>query len=251
MKEDKKVPLTTHLEELQKRLLRSLIALVVTTAVSFIFAKQVFEIFKSRAPGIDLIYIEVTEMVGIYIKVALLCGIVLALPFLFYQLMMFIAPALTRREKRYLYLLSPAVLLFFIAGATFAYFVLLPPALGFLINPPFAAGIAEPQIRVGNYISVVTKLLFWIGLTFQTPLIMALLARIGVLSHKQFSKYRRHAIVGAFILAAIITPTFDPVNQSLVAFPLIILYEIGIWLAKLTGRRKPPPPTQGIEIDKT
>ena len=251
VKEDKRVSLITHLEELRKRLLLSLIAVVVTTAVSFIFTRQVFEILKSPAPGVDLIYIEVTEMVGIYIKVALYCGVVLALPLLFYQLIMFIAPALTHREQRYLYLLSPTVLLFFAAGAAFTYFALLPPALAFLINPPFATGIAEPQIRVANYISVVTRLIFWIGLTFQLPLIMGLLARIGVLTHKHLSRYRKHAIVAAFILGAIITPTFDPVNQTLVAFPLIILYEVGIWLARLAGRRQPLQSTQNAEMDRT
>lgn len=251
VKEDKRVPLITHLEELRKRLLISLIVVLVTTTVSFIFARQVFEILKSPAPGVDLIFIEVTEMVGIYIKVALYCGVILALPVLFYQLIMFVAPALTHREQRYLYLLSPMVLLFFVVGAAFAYFALLPPALAFLIHPPFATGIAEPQIRVASYISVVTRLIFWIGITFQLPMIMGLLARIPVITHKHFSRYRKHAIVVAFILGAIITPTFDPVNQTLVALPIIILYEVGIWLARLAGRRQPLPSPQNAEVDRT
>jgi sec-independent protein translocase protein TatC len=238
---DKKAAFTTHLEELRKRLLKSVIAVAITTCISFFFTQQVFGILKSPAPGIDLIFIEVTEMIGTYLKIAFLCGIVLALPFLFYQLIMFIAPALTAREERYLYLLSLGVPLLFIGGAAFAYFVLLPPALTFLIYPPFATGIAEPHIRVANYISVVTSLIFWIGLTFQFPLVMGVLAKIGVLTHEQFSGYRRHAIVGAFILAAIITPTFDPVNQTVVAFPIIILYEVGIWMAKFAGQRKTMP----------
>lgn len=245
---DKKLTIVGHLEELRSRLIKSLIAVAVATAICFIFAKQIFEILKSRATGIDFIYIEVTELLGVYMKVALFGGVALALPFLIYQLVMFIRPALPGKEKRYLYLLLPGVILFFVAGVAFAYFVLLPPALRFLINPPFASGIATPQIRIGNYVEVVVKLLFTIGLVFETPLLISFLARIGVITPRMLSKNRKWAVLGSFVLAAIITPTFDPVNQSLVAVPLIVLYELGIWLAKLVQPRKArvaPPAAPG------
>ncbi|GAI22098.1 unnamed protein product, partial [marine sediment metagenome] len=182
------------------------------------------------AEGINLIYVEMTEMIGTIMRVCLAGGIVLAMPYLVYQGIMFASPALTRKEKRYVYLILPWIALMFIGGVVFAYFILLPPATRFLIT--FGSDIAIPQIKIGNYISIVTRLLLAIGLVFEMPVITTFLSRLGVIKPKWLSDKRKVAIIFAFILAAIITPTFDPINQSLVAVPLIVLYEMSIWLAR-------------------
>ncbi len=247
MSEEKKLTIIGHLEELRKRLLRALIAVGIATAISFFFAKYIFALLESRAEGINLIYIEMTEMLGTYCKVAFMAGLALAMPVLVYELVMFVQPALTRKEKRYLYTLLPGVMLSFAAGVIFGYFVLIPPAAHFLIT--FGSDIATPQIKVGNFVSVMVRLLFAIGFCFETPIIIFFLSKIGIITPQKLAKYRKHAIVGAFVLGAIITPTFDPVNQSLVAIPLIFLYEIGIWLAKLArkGEKRVTVPEIGIE----
>lgn len=175
-------------------------------------------------------------MLGTYFRVAFVSGIVLALPFLIYQLVMFVRPGLNTNERKYLYFLLPSAMLAFAAGVAFGYFVLFPPMARFLIS--FGSDIAAPQIRVGNYVSLIVRLLFALGLCFETPLLAFFLAKIGVVTPKMLSKYRKFAVVGAFILGAIITPTFDPINQSIVAIPLIFLYELGILLAKLARRKE-------------
>ena len=237
MSDDKKLTVLEHISELRRRLIRSVIAVSITTVISFIFASRIFEILKSPAGEINLIYIEMTEMVGTYMKVSFASGIMLAMPYLVYQFIMFVSPALTDREKKRVYLVLPWIALMFIGGVVFAYFILVPPAMKFLIT--FGSDIADPQIKIGNYVSIVTRLLLAIGLVFEMPVITTFLARLGIITPKWLSDKRKPAIILAFILAAIITPTFDPVNQILVAAPLIILYEISIWLAKLV-QRKPP-----------
>lgn len=235
--DEKKLSLFGHLAELRKRLIRSLIAVVITTILSFIFYKEIFNILIRPAQGINLIFIEMTEMLGTIMRVCLVSGIILAMPYLTYQLIMFVSPALTRREKRYVYLILPWIALMFAAGVIFTYFILLPPAIKFLIT--FGSDIATPQIKIGNYISIVTRLLLAVGLVFEMPVVTTFLARLGIVKSKWLADKRKIAIILAFILAAIITPTFDPINQSLVAIPLIILYEMSIWLAKLFGRKEP------------
>ncbi len=225
-----------HLAELRRRLIRSLIVVAATTAIAFIFARQLFDILLFPAPGIEFIFIEVTEMVTTYFKVCLTGGIVLAVPYITYELIMFIAPGLTPREKKYVYLALPWIALMFIGGVVFGYFVLLPPALRFLLN--FGSDIAVPQIRIGNYISVVTRLLLAIGLVFELPVVTTFLARLGIISPGFLAGKRKFAIILSFVLAAIITPTVDPINQALVAVPLIILYELSIWLAKLVYKKR-------------
>ncbi len=233
-----------HLEELRKRLIWSVIAVVITTGVSFFFADYIFDFFESRASeDVNLVAIQVTEKVVTYIKVCLYAGVALALPFLVYQAVMFIRPALTRQEKGYLYLLLPGVVLFFATGVAFAYFVFLPPALHFLLQGPWLGDVL-PMISIGDYISVVARLLFAMGLIFEIPLLIYFLTKIGVVSPQSLSKFRKFAIVGAFIIAAIVTPTPDPLNQTIVAIPIILLYEIGILLSKL-ARRKRPHPVEG------
>lgn len=225
-----------HLDELRRRLVRSAIAVAITAAASFAFADQLFRILILPAQGIHLIYNEMTEMVGTYMKVCLTSGIVLAMPYLAYQAVMFVAPALTSKEKKTVYLVLPWVTLMFAAGVLFAYFVLIPPATKFLIT--FGAQIATPQIKIGNYISVVSRLLLAIGLVFELPVLSTLLARIGIINSRWLAARRKLAIVIAFIIGAAITPTFDPVNQTLVALPLVVLYEMSIWLARIARRRQ-------------
>lgn len=242
MSDEKRMTLVEHLAELRQRLIVLVVVVALTTVLSFLFAGYLFEILIRPAGGVTLIYTEVTEMLGTYMKVALLSGLILALPVIIYELVMFVAPGLTRQEKRYLYILLPGVTLSFVAGAAFAYFVLVPPALKFLLT--FGGDIATPQIKIGNYISTVSSLLFWIGIIFEIPLVIYFLARIGVVNPRLLSRFRPYAIVGAFLLGAVITPTFDPINQTLVAAPLILLYEVGILLARVARRTPRPAPPQ-------
>ena len=232
----KKMTVAEHLEELRGRLIKSVIAIAIGTLFSLFFAPKVFEIFKSRAPGILFIFIEPTEMLATYFKVAVLTGLVLAMPVIVYQVVMFIFPAITEKEKRYLYAMLPGVAVSFLIGAAFAYFVLLPPALKFLFT--FAADVATPQIKIGSYVSTVATLIFWIGVVFETPIVIFFLARIGLVSPDFLSRNRKFAIVLAFVLSAVITPTPDPLNQSLVALPLILLFEVGVLLARLAYRKR-------------
>lgn len=245
MSDGEKLTFLGHLQELRQRLIKCVIAVLITTIISFVFAKWIFYFLILPAEGINLIYVEMTEMIGTYMKVCLASGVILAMPYLTYQFLMFVSPALNRKEKKYVYLILPWVALMFIGGVVFGYFILIPPAAKFLIT--FGSDIADPQIKIGNYISVVTRLLLAIGFVFEMPVVTTFLARIGVLKPGWLEGKRKIAIIFAFILAAIITPTFDPINQSLVAVPLIVLYEMCIWLAKLVQRKEPqkvtPTPT--------
>lgn len=241
MGQDKKLSITEHLRELRSRLIKSVIALCVCIGISIPLAHYVFDILKSRAPGIDLVFINVTEMLGTYMKVVFYCGIALSLPYLIYQLVMFLSPAMTGREKRYLYFSMPLVVLLFVAGVCFAYFIFLPPALNILLH--FGGDIARPMIDVSSYVSVLVRLLLAVGLVFEIPLVITLLAKLGVVSPQKLAKGRKWAVLAAFVLGAVITPTVDPINQTLIAAPIIVLYELSIWLAKLVYPRKAVAPS--------
>ncbi len=236
MSKDHNLTILGHIAEFRSRLFKAIIAVIITTIVAFVFADQIFQVLTLPAKGYPLIYIDMTEMFGVYMNVCLTAGIILAMPYLVYQALMFIAPALTPKEKKYVYMIIPWIGLMFLSGVAFAYFVMLPPAIQFLFN--FGSNIAAPQIRIGSYITVITRVLLAAGIIFELPVISTFLARLGLLSSEWLARKRKFAIVLAFILGAIITPTFDPVNQSLVAAPLIVLYEISIWLAKLVQRKQ-------------
>ena len=242
---DREIPLRRHLEELRKRLTIAALTTVATTVVAFIFYKEIVRLLLRPAEelgvaavgGPGLVFIEVTEMLSVTLKVSLVAGLVLAFPVILYQVVMFVAPALSPREKRYLLTFMPGVVLAFVAGVAFGYFVLIPPAINFLLS--WGSDLATPMIRIGNYVNVMVMLLFWMGVVFETPWVMLILAKLGIVSWRGFARWRRHWVVVAFILGALITPTFDPMNQSLVAVPLIVLYEVGIWLARLMARGRP------------
>ena len=234
--------LLQHLGELRRRVFICVVAVLVGSAGSFVFFEQIIEILVEPArdlnlgTGGELIYTEVTELLTTAIKVSFVSGLILASPVLVYQGVMFVAPGLTGREKRYLFGFMPAVVLAFGGGVAFAYYILTPPALHFLLT--FGGDVATPLIRISNIINLMIRLLFWMGLAFETPLVMFLLASLGIVSARGLARFRRYWVVVAFILAAIITPTVDPVNQALVAGPLLVLYEVGILLARIAGRSR-------------
>jgi sec-independent protein translocase protein TatC len=231
-----KLTLLGHFQELRRRLIWSVIAVAVGTVISFIFCDWIIYYLKLPAGNPELIRTEVTEAISVYMRVSFFGGLALAMPVITYHAIMFISPALLPREKRYIYLVLPWIAIMFLGGVAFGYFVLLPPALRFLFD--FGSSVATPMFRIGNYISVVTRLLLAIGLIFELPVVSTFLARLGIVKPEWLASKRKMAVVVAFVVAAIITPTFDPVNQTLVAVPLIILYEMSIWLAKLVYRRK-------------
>ena len=236
MSDEKKTGILEHLRELRKRLLWSVLAVVITSFVCFFFTEDIVEILKAPAGDIDLIFIEMTEGFSTYMRVAIMSGIVVAMPFLIYQFLMFVIPALTRQERKTVYIILPVITLMFAGGILFGYFCLLPPATGFLLN--FGAELAEQQIRISNYIDFITRLLVAIGILFELPVLTSFLARMGIITSKWLADRRKIMIIFSFVVAAIITPTPDAVNQSIVAGTMIILYEISIWLAKLVQRRR-------------
>lgn len=242
MSSDNGVPFQDHITELRRRVMYSAIAIFITTVIAFIFHEQVLTLLMQPAQGFTNIpsgkpiYTDLTEFISTAMKASLLVGLLTAMPFVLYQMVRFVAPGLSPSERRYLYGLLPAVVLAFLLGAAFGYRVLFPPAIHFLLS--FGSDIATPYIRIGSYVSLMISLLFWMGIVFETPIVLFFLSRIGVVSPEQLGRQRRYAIVVAFILGALITPTFDPVNQTLVALPIIVLYEVGIWLAKIGARQR-------------
>jgi sec-independent protein translocase protein TatC len=242
MNSNRELTLLEHLNELRRRVFISVIALIIGAMVAFLFWTDIVELLKRPAQelndgaGVILIATQVTELLSTSVKVSLVSGFVLALPVILYQVVRFVAPGLSASEQRYLFLFIPGALLAFIGGVAFAYFVLTPRALPFLLT--FGDGVADPLIRISNLVDVMLRLLFWMGVAFETPVVMYLLAQLGIVTSRMFSRFRKYWVVVAFILGAIITPTFDPLNQTLVAAPLLALYEVGIFLAWLAGRAR-------------
>jgi sec-independent protein translocase protein TatC len=236
--EDKPMGIWDHLTELRGRLFKALIALVITTLISFATADRFVEILAMPVGGTEaLISIEVTENVQTFMRVALLSGFILALPIILYELLSFILPGLTRSEKRWVYISIPLATLLFVAGVVFAYFVMLPTALPFLIS---FMGIKTTP-RLINYFNFVTNLLFWIGVSFETPLFVFLLAKLRFISARTLAKQWRIAIVVIALLSAVITPTPDPVNMGLLMLPLFALYLMSIGFAWVARRGEELP----------
>ena len=213
---DRPLPVGEHLIELRRRVIWSAAAVLVCTGAAFAFHEQILVLLMKPAQGF--------------------AGTPNEKPFVLFQAVMFVAPGLSSQERRYLYALMPVIILVFLAGAAFGYFVLFPPAVRFLQT--FGSDVATPFISISKYVNLMISLLFWMGVVFETPVVLFFLAKIGIVSPSFLARQRRWAIVVAFILGAMITPTFDPINQTLVALPIIVLYEAGVWLAKLARRQR-------------
>ncbi len=229
--EGKKLTIIEHLEELRERLIKAVLALLVATTASFVFTGKLLEILLIPSGGIKPVFLKPTEMFITYFKVALIGGAALAMPIIVYQMIRFIVPGLKPNEKRYLFFVIPGMSFLFLLGITFGYLVLLPFALRYLLT--FGGDIATAFISIGEYVSFVVTLLLWMGVAFELPMLIVFLAKLGIVNQKQLRGYWKYALVGAFLVAAIITPTPDPFNQTLVAVPLYLLYEVGVLFARL------------------
>ena len=201
-----------------------------TTAIALIFTPQILQFLIAPYGGI-LETIDPTENVTSYFRVALTAGGVLAMPLLIYFLWTFIAPGLKDKEKRYVRVIVPGATLLFLLGVAFAWGLMLPAAIGFLSR--FEPDIFKTSWRAAAYIPFVTSLMFWIGVAFELPLIVFFLAKLKIVTAGQLLKWWRFAVVGAAIVAAVITPTVDPFNMMLVMAPLVLLYFLSVALARL------------------
>jgi len=226
-----------HFTEMRRRFLRSVIAVVVATMASFFAFDLIMAFLMAPAPpDLKVQTTTLMEPLSIFFKVSLTAGFIIAFPYLMYQLFAFLSPAMTGREKRFVFTAVPFIGGLFLVGVAFAYFVAMPPAFNFFAT--FGADWFSIEPTISSYINVVTRLLIGVGLSFELPLLIMVLARVGIVSPKWLAGKRKVWVVIAFVLGAMITPTFDPINQTIIALPLIVLYEISIILARLVYRRK-------------
>jgi len=223
--------LAPHFNELRSRLLTALIALVICVAASFFFSEKVIGFLVEPIGGIqNLQSIEVTETISVYMRVSLLAGFILALPVIAYQIVAFIAPALEKpEEKRWFYSSIPFIVILFCGGVAFTYFVMLRAAIPFLVG--FMGVTTIP--RLSNYMSFVLNLMFWVGVCFEAPLVVLVLAKLKIVNARMLLKGWRVAIVLSAAMAALITPTTDPANMALLMAPLMGLYLLSILMAFL------------------
>jgi len=227
--------LAEHLEELRTRLVRSCVALGVAFIAGVILATPMLHLIKSTAQVESFDQNDVTEGITDFFKVALYIAVALAFPIIFYQVFAFIAPGLTRKEKRIVYSSLPFVVLLFLAGASFAFFFAIPRAFKFLSS--FQSDTFEFSPTFGSVAAFFIQVSLGMGIAFETPVVMFLLARLGMVSPKRMSSVRRYAAVVVLVAAAIITPTPDPINMMIVAIPIYLIYELGIIFARVGARR--------------
>jgi sec-independent protein translocase protein TatC len=240
MPEDEKLPFTTHLEELRKRLIICFIAVGIGFCICYAFSKRLFEILMrplltAMPPDEKLIYTGLPEAFFTYLKVAFLAGILLAVPIIMYQFWMFIAPGLYHKEKRWALPIVFLSSVFFLGGALFGYFVVFP--FGFKFFMGFASEAIKPLPSMKEYLSFSTKLLFAFGIVFELPLFITFLAKLGIVDVPFLKAKRKYAILLFFVFASILTPP-DVITQVMMAGPLILLYEVSILGARMFGKRR-------------
>jgi len=230
-----KESILSHITELRQRLLVSVIALAVTTMASFAFCQQLADFLAKPIGGLSVLSaIDVTENISSFMKISLLSGVILALPIILYEILAFVMPGLNPDEKKWIWMVIPSVTFFFAGGVAFAYFFMLPTALPFLLN--FMGITTNP--RPNNYFSFITNLMFWVGVSFEIPVVMYVLARLKIISAKILIKQWRVAILASAVMAALITPTADPVNMGLMMLPLFALYLLSIIFAAVARRER-------------
>lgn len=242
--QEKRSPFTEHLGELRDRLIHAFIAVGVGFVVAYFFKEQLFDILTAplvtameKSGNAKLIFTGLPEAFFTYLKVALLAGIILSTPVLFYEFWMFVSPGLYRQEKKYILPIIILSLIFFIAGASFGYFIVFPYGFQFFLG--FTTETIQAMPSMKEYLSFASKMLLAFGFVFELPLVLTFLSRMGLVTPAFLKKNRKYALLVFFVGAAMITPP-DVVTQVMMAMPLILLYEIGIFGAKIFGKTSTP-----------
>jgi len=244
-----------HLEELRKRIIISIIFIAIGATAGFYFSEDLLYIIEFplrselhlsvHAPYISminiahplkLVFIKPIEAIWTYLKLGLIAGLIITLPFVLYEFWLFIKPGLYPNERKYVRLFVVSGGVFFIIGGAFSFFIVLPFAVHFLLS--VGGGNLVPMISVGEYVDFCLQLMLSFGLIFELPFAILILVAIGIVTPNGLAKMRRYAIVGAFVLGAILSPSPDVFNQTLIAVPLILLYELGILLARIFVSKK-------------
>lgn len=231
-----------HLNELRNRLFIGVVAMAITSVLSFVFAERIIAILADPLGGMqNFLSIEVTENLSVYMRVSLLSGFIFAFPIILYEIVAYIVPGLTDQEKRWVYLSIPVATCLFLLGVLFTYFIMLPTAIPYLMS--FLNIKTTP--RPSFYIEFVTSMMFWVGILFQMPLFIFILAKLGLVTASFLLKGWRYAVVIIALVAAVVTPTSDPINMSILMVPLLSLYFFSVGLAAIAGRSPTRPPKEG------
>ena len=222
-------------QRLRRRLLWSFLAFGIGAAATWFYREDIFRFLLAPAEGSlspfggAPVFTGPTAMMGATISLAMRGGALAAVPIMVLSVYTLVRPAMPDAQHRFILLFFPATLVCFLAGGSFAYFVMLPTGLGFLLN--FGGGVAIPLITINEYLDLMMSMMFWLGVVFEIPVAMYLLAKTNIVSYRRMQNLRKFVPVSAFILSAIITPTFDALNQAMVAVPIILLYEVGLFCA--------------------
>lgn len=242
--EDHKMSLTEHLIELRKSLTRSLIALGIGFGVCYYYKDFIFDIVTRPLTRVlpknsYLIYTGLTEAFFTYMKVAFFASLIITCPYILYQIWRFIAPALHSKEKKYVVPFVISSTFLFISGVSFGYFVALPPAFEFFVS--FNNQYLQAMLSFKDYLSLFVTFLLGFGISFELPIFIFFLTKLGIVNAAMLSKQRRYAMLIIFIVAAILTPSPDALSQVLMAIPLMFLYEVSIFVSRFAGKKKVEP----------
>ena len=235
---EKEMTFLEHLEELRWRIIYSLIGIVVGTIVSWIFIDFLVDVVllkPAKDSGAMLQNLRPFGQLFLYMQIAIMVGMIISIPNIFYQFWQFISPALRKKEKRYIFWIVAFSSICFLGGIAFAYFAMLPLTLQFATQ--FGSESIKNEFAIDEYMSIIISVMLAAGFVFELPMISFFLSKLGILKPSFMRKYRRHSIVIIMILAAFLTPGADPVSQLVLAVPLVVLYEISILISKISQKK--------------
>jgi len=232
---DNELTIVEHLGELRKRVIYILIAVLITSGAAYHFIDEILVFITITGKVDNLVFINPTEAFFVIIKLSILVGMIGAMPFIQYQVWKYVGVALKKKERKYLIYYGPVSLILFLIGAGFAFRTVLPMAMRFLLS--FSKDFIEPMITLNSYVSFLIKMVSAFGLMFELPLVVLFLSKIGVVTPEGLKKGRKYAVVVIFLVAAVLTPP-DVISQIMLAVPILLLYEISIWICKSVTRKR-------------
>lgn len=251
MSEPEAKPFLEHLDDLRWVIVKSVVALAIGVTICLVFTQELIRILEwplrqaGQDPASMAIVLHPADPFFIQMQVGMMGGIVLALPYVLFQVAGFVLPALTLKEKSYLAPVFSAGAILFLAGLAFCYYLVLPQTFTFFVEYNAWMGV-EAKWTLQNYIDFTVQMLLGMGLAFEFPLVLMILNVLGILPHQTLSEYRRHAIVAVVVIATCITPSTDPLSIAMIAAPLYALYEACIWLTLMREKRQPPQAPESL-----